>query len=95
MEVQPTAGRVLIRRQETKNTSKGGIILPDASKKKSQHGTIVAMGGRIRTEHGFSKYEFAEGDKVLFNSYSGTEIDVDGENMVLLEWTEIIAVIKE
>src|ERR1044072_6979392 len=95
MKVRPLHDRVLIKRIEEQETVRGGIIIPDTAKEKPQEGEVVAVGTGKRLENGtVIPLEVKEGDRVLFGKYSGTEIKLDGEELLILREDEILGVIE-
>ena len=94
MTVRPLHDRVLVKRIEEKETIKGGIIIPDSAKEKSQEAEVVAVGTGKRLENGsIHPLDLNPGDRILFGKYSGTEIKVDGQDYVILREDEIIGVL--
>jgi chaperonin GroES len=93
-KIQPLGDRVLIKPLEAEEKTKGGIILPDTAKEKQQEGKIMAAG-KGRVEDGkVVALEVKVGDKVLYGKYSGTEIKVDGEEMLIVKEEDILAIVK-
>lgn len=91
MTLRPLHDRVLIKRVDEKETVRGGIIIPDSAKEKSQEGEVVAVGSGKRLEDGtIVPLELAAGDRILFGKYSGTEIKLDGQDYLILREDEII-----
>ena len=94
MKVRPLHDRVLIKRVEEQETVRGGIIIPDSAKEKPQEGEVVAAGTGKRLENGtVIPLEVKAGDRVLFGKYSGTEIKVDGEELLILREDEILGIL--
>jgi chaperonin GroES len=96
MNIQPLHDRVIVKRVEEEEKTKGGIIIPDTAKEKPQEGLVIAVGsGRIQ-EEGKKKVplEVKKGDRVLFSKYAGTEINIDGEEHLIMKEEDIIALIK-
>jgi chaperonin GroES len=96
MKIQPLHDRVIVKRVEEEETTKGGIIIPDTAKEKPMEGIVVAVGsGKIEGE-GKKKVplEVKEGDRVLFSKYAGTEIKIDGEEHLIMKEEDIIAIVK-
>lgn len=94
MKVKPLYDRVLVRRLEEKEQVRGGIIIPDSAKEKPQRGEVIAAGGGKRLEDGkVIPLDVKAGDKVLFGKYSGSEITVDGEELLILREDEILGVL--
>ena len=94
MKVRPLYDRVLVQRLDTEETTKGGIIIPETAKEKPQEGKVVATGNGIILPDGTVKpLDVKKGDKILFSKYGGTEINVEGEDYLILREEEILAVI--
>jgi chaperonin GroES len=94
MKVRPLHDRLLVRRIEEKETVKGGIIIPDTAKEKPQEGEVIAVGnGKILDNGTKVELDVKAGDRVLFGKYSGTEIKIDGEELLILREDEVLAVI--
>ena len=93
-KIRPLGEKVLIKRLEAEDKTKGGIILPDNAKEKPQKGTVLAVGdGRLLKDGKRAEFQVAKGDKVLFASYAGTEIKVGNEEYMLMDETDILAVL--
>ena len=94
MKVRPLHDRLLVRRIEEKETVKGGIIIPDSAKEKPQEGEVLAVGnGKILDNGTKVALDVKVGDKILFGKYSGTDIKIDGEEVLILREDEVLAVI--
>jgi chaperonin GroES len=94
MKVRPLHDRLLVRRIEEKETVKGGIIIPDTAKEKPQEGEVLAVGnGKVLDNGTKLELDVKVGDKILFGKYSGTDIKIDGEEMLILREDEVLAVI--
>ncbi|MFW5733546.1 MAG: co-chaperone GroES [Oceanidesulfovibrio sp.] len=94
MKLKPLHDRVLVKRLEEEEKTKGGIIIPDTAKEKPIKGEIVAVGpGKINDKGDKIKLTVDKGDKVLFNKYAGTEIKVDGEEFLVMREDDILAII--
>lgn len=94
MNLKPLADRVVVKPAEAEEVTKGGIILPDTAKEKPQQGEIVAIGpGRISDEGKVIEPQVAVGDTILYGKYSGTEVNVDGEEYLIMRESDIFAVI--
>ncbi len=94
MNVKPLADRVLVRPLEAKEVTKGGIVIPDTAKEKPQEGEIVAVGEGRKTDDGkVIALSLKKGDKVLYGKYSGTEINIDGEEYLIIREDDILAVV--
>jgi chaperonin GroES len=93
-KIRPLGEKVLIKRLEAEEKTKGGIVLPDAAKEKPQKGTVLAVGdGKLLDDGTRAKFQVAKGDKVLFASYAGTEIKVDGEEYMLMDESDVLAIL--
>lgn len=94
MKVKPLQDRILIKRIEEEEKTKGGIIIPDAAKEKPQEGMVVAVGdGKVLESGQKVKPGVKAGDKILFGKYSGTEIKIDGEEHLILREDDVLAII--
>ena len=87
----PLHDRVIVKRIEEKETVKGGIIIPDSAKEKPQEGEVVAVGAGKREKGELIPLDVKPGDRVLFGKYSGTEIKLEGEELLILREEEILA----
>jgi chaperonin GroES len=95
MNIKPLDNRVVIKPIEAESKTKGGIVLPDTAKEKSQKGEIVAAGpGRLLETGERAKMGVAKGDKVLFGKYAGTEVKIDGQEYVIMKEDEILGKIE-
>ena len=95
MKIKPLQDRVIVKRLEEEETTKGGIIIPDTAKEKPAEGVIVAVGdGRISEDGTRQSLDVKEGDKVLFGKYAGTEIKINGEENLIMREDDIIAIIE-
>ena len=93
MKVHPLHDRLVVRRIEEKETAKGGIIIPDTAKEKPQEGEVLAVGnGKILDNGTKIALDVKVGDKILFGKYTGTDIKVDGEEVLILREDEVLAV---
>jgi len=93
-KVRPLHDRLLVRRIEEKETAKGGIIIPDTAKEKPQKGEVLAVGnGKILDNGTKVALDVKVGDKILFGKYTGTEIKIDGEDVLILREDEVLAVL--
>ena len=94
MKIKPLGDRVLVKRTEPVEEVRGGIIIPDTAKEKPQQGKVVAVGpGRLSESGDRLAPEVKEGDTVLFGKYSGTEIEVDSSELLILRESDILAVL--
>ena len=96
MEFRPLQDRVLIRRIEEEEKTKGGIIIPDTAKEKPMEGEVIAAGPGSRDDDGkLHPVDVKVGDRVLFGKWSGTEIKIDGEDYVVAKESDIMGVVEE
>ncbi len=96
MKVRPLGDRVLVKRLEEEEKTKGGIIIPDTAKEKPQQGKIVAVGNGRTTEDGkVIPLSVKVGEKVLFQKYSGSDIKIEGEEYLILREEEILGIIED
>ncbi|MGC1577808.1 MAG: co-chaperone GroES [Beijerinckiaceae bacterium] len=94
MKFRPLHDRVVIRRIEGEDKTKGGIIIPDTVKEKPQEGEVVAVGPGARDENGkLLPIDLKKGERVLFGKWSGTEVKIDGEDLLIMKETDIMGVI--
>ncbi|HEX3120233.1 MAG TPA: co-chaperone GroES [Candidatus Acidoferrum sp.] len=91
MNLTPLHDRVVVKRIEEKESIKGGIIIPDSAKEKQQEGEVIAVGGGKREKGELVPLDVKVGDRVLFGKYSGTEIKIDDEDLLILREEEILA----
>ena len=95
MKLVPLEDRVIVKRLEAEDKTKGGIILPDTAKEKPQKGKIIAVGSGKMLEDGKKQsMSVKKGDKVIFTSYAGTEVQIDGEERLIMKEEDILAVIE-
>ncbi|HZU41904.1 MAG TPA: co-chaperone GroES [Terriglobales bacterium] len=91
----PLHDRILVRRIEESETTRGGIIIPDTAKDKPQEGEVISVGkGKSNEEGKVFPLEVKAGDRVLFGKYAGTEIKIDGEDFVIMREEEVLGVLK-
>jgi chaperonin GroES len=96
MKFRPLHDRVVIRRAEGDLKSKGGIIIPDTAKEKPQQGDVIAVGPGMRDERGnLVAPDIEVGDRILFGKWSGTEIKLDGEDVLIMKETDIMGVVEK
>jgi chaperonin GroES len=95
MNIRPLHDRVVVRRMEEERTSAGGIVIPDSATEKPAQGEVVAVGhGKILESGDVRPLDLKVGDKVLFSKYGGTEVKVDGEELLVMREDDITAVIE-
>src|SRR6476646_8531093 len=94
MGFRPLHDRVLVRRVEAEEKSAGGIIIPDTAKEKPQEGEVVSVGTGARNEQGdVHPLEVKAGDKILFGKWSGTEVKIDGEDLIIMKESDILGIV--
>ena len=94
MKFRPLHDRVVVRRLDSEEKTKGGIIIPDTAKEKPQEGEIIAVGPGGRDEAGkLIPIDLKNGDKVLFGKWSGTEVKIDGQELLIMKESDIMGVI--
>ena len=95
MKIQPLHDRVIVKRVEEEEKTKGGIIIPDTAKEKPIEGLVIAVGSG-KSEEGGKKVplDVKKGDRVLFSKYAGTEIQIEGEEHLIMKEEDIIAIVK-
>ncbi len=95
MKFRPLHDRVVVRRIEAEAKTKGGIIIPDTVKEKPQEGEVVAVGPGARDENGkLVPTELKPGERILFGKWSGTEVKIDGEELLIMKETDVMGVIE-
>jgi len=93
-KIRPLGGKVLVERLEAEERTKGGIVLPDTAKEKPQKGKVKAVGdGKLLDDGSRAKFQVAKGDTVIFASYAGTEIKVGGDEFLLMDESDILAIL--
>ena len=93
-KIRPLGGKVLVERLEAEDMTRGGIVLPDSAKEKPQRGTVLAVGdGKLLDDGTRAEFQVSKGDKVLFTSYGGTEIKVGSEEYLLMDESDILAIL--
>lgn len=95
MKIRPLHDRVIVKRIEEEEKTKGGIIIPDTAKEKPSEGKVVAVGnGKLLDNGELQALEVKKGDKVLFGKYAGTEIQIEGEEHLIMREDDIIAIVE-
>ncbi|MBV8449114.1 MAG: co-chaperone GroES [Hyphomicrobiales bacterium] len=95
MKFRPLHDRVVVRRLESEEKTKGGIIIPDTAKEKPQEGEIIAVGSGARDESGkLVPLDVKAGDRILFGKWSGTEVKIDGEDLLIMKESDIMGVLE-
>ena len=94
--LRPLHDRVIVKRLAQEETSKGGIIIPDTAKEKPQEGQVVAVGPGRRDDNGkIVRPDVEKGDRILFGKYSGSDVEIDGEEHLILQENDILGVIDK
>ncbi|HEY0447167.1 MAG TPA: co-chaperone GroES [Allosphingosinicella sp.] len=94
MNFRPLHDRVLVRRVEAEEKTAGGIIIPDTAKEKPQEGEVIAAGSGVRAEDGkITPLDVKAGDKILFGKWSGTEVRVNGEDLLIMKESDILGIV--
>jgi len=94
MKVVPLGEKVVVKRLESQESTAGGIVLPDTAKEKPQQGRVLSVGdGRLLPDGTRAGHQLREGDRVLFDSYAGSEVVIDGEELLIMSEDEILAVV--
>ena len=95
MKMRPLHDRVIVKRLELERTSPGGIVIPDSAAEKPVQGKVIAVGnGKILDDGKVRPLDVKVGDKILFGKYSGTEVKVDGDDLVVMREEDVMAVIE-
>jgi chaperonin GroES len=96
MKIRPLADKVLVQRLEAQTKTTGGIVLPDSAKEKPQRGKIISVGdGKVLDDGTVQKLQVKKGNMVLFTSYAGTEVKIDGKEYLIMSESDIMAVIEK
>ena len=95
MKFRPLHDRVVVRRVDSETKTAGGIIIPDTAAEKPQQGEVIAVGPGVRNEDGkLVALDLRKGDKVLFGKWSGTEVKIDGQELLIMKESDIMGVIE-
>ena len=95
MQFRPLHDRVVVRRLESEEKTKGGIIIPDTAKEKPQEGEVVSVGTGTRADDGkVTALDVKAGDKILFGKWSGTEVKIDGEELLIMKESDVMGIIS-
>src|SRR5437773_10876603 len=95
VKLTPLHDRILVRRVEEEETTRGGIVIPDTAKDKPQEGEVIAVGkGKINEEGKIRPLDVKEGDRILFGNYSGSEIKLDGEEFIIMREEEVLGILS-
>ncbi len=94
MKLVPLGEKVVVKRVDAEEVTAGGIVLPDTAREKPQQGRVLSVGdGRLLPDGTRAKHQVAEGDRVLFTNYAGADVIVDGEELLIMDENEILAVV--
>ena len=95
MKIRPLQDRIIVKRMEEEEMTKGGIIIPDSAKEKPMEGKVIAVGnGKVLDNGQKTKPDVKAGDKVLFSKYAGTEVKIDGEEHLIMREDDILGIIE-
>ena len=95
MKVQPLGERILVKRIEAEEKTAGGIVVPDTAKEKPKEGKVVSLGtGKVNDKGEKQPFAVKEGDKILFESYAGTEVKIDSEEYLVMKEDDVLGIIK-
>ncbi len=95
MKIRPLRDRMIVKRIEEQETSKGGIIIPDTAKEKPQEGNVIAVGkGVIRDAGNLQKLDVKKGDRVLFGKFAGTEVTLDGKEHLIISEDDVLGIVE-
>ena len=95
MAFRPLGDRVLVKRVEEESKTKGGIIIPDSAKEKPQEGEVISVGHGARDEDGkHVAMDLKAGDRILFGKWSGTEVKIDGEDLIIMKESDVLGVLS-
>ncbi len=95
MKIRPLHDRILVKRLEEEEKTKGGIIIPDSAKEKPQEGKVIAVGnGKVTDDGKTVSLEVQKGDRVLFSKYSGTEVTLEGEEHLIIREDDVLAILE-
>ncbi len=95
MKIRPLQDRIIVRRIEEEEVSSGGIIIPDSAKEKPQEGKVIAVGkGKIGEDGKIQPLDVKKGDKVLFSKYAGSEVNIDGDEHLIIREDDVLGVIE-
>ena len=96
MNLKPLHDRVLVERDEQEDRTKGGIIIPDTAQEKPMEGKVVSVGGGARNENGqVVALDVKKGDRILFGKWSGTEVKIDGKELLIMKESDIMGIIEK
>jgi chaperonin GroES len=95
MKIRPLQDRIIVKRIDEEETTKGGIIIPDSAKEKPQEGKVIAVGkGKVQEDGKLQPLDVKKGNRVLFSKYAGTEVNIDGEEHLIIREDDVLGVIE-
>ncbi|MBM4048226.1 MAG: co-chaperone GroES [Planctomycetes bacterium] len=95
LKVKPLGEKILVKRLEAESKTAGGIVLPDTAKEKPKEGKVIALGeGKLLENGKRAEFQVKKGDKIIFSSYAGTEVKIEGEEYLLMSEDDILAVVE-
>ena len=95
MKIRPLQDRILVKRIDEEEKTKGGIIIPDSAKEKPQEGKVIAVGnGKIGDDGKIQPLDVKKGDKILFSKYAGTEVNLDGEEHLIIREDDVLGILE-
>ena len=95
MKIRPLQDRIIVKRVDEEETTKGGIIIPDSAKEKPQEGKVIAVGkGKVNEDGKLQRLDVKKGDKVLFSKYAGTEINIEGIEHLIIREDDVLGVVE-
>jgi chaperonin GroES len=95
MKIRPLQDRIIVKRIDEEETTKGGIIIPDSAKEKPQEGKVIAVGkGKVQEDGKLQPLDVKKGNRVLFSKYAGTEVNIDGEEHLIIREDDVLGVME-
>jgi len=95
MKIEPLGDRIVVKRLEAEEKTAGGIVLPETAKEKPKEGKVIAVGpGKVLDDGGRAKMQVKAGDRILFTSYAGTEVKLDGNEYLIMGEEDVLAIVK-
>ena len=95
MKIRPLHDRILVKRVEEEETTKGGIIIPDTAKEKPQEGKVIAVGkGKVDDDGDVTPLDVKKGDRILFSKYAGTEVNIEGEEHLIIREDDVLGILE-
>ncbi len=95
MKIRPLQDRIIVLREDGEETTSGGIIIPDSAKEKPQEGKVIAVGnGKVNEDGKVQPLDVKKGDKILFSKYAGTEVNIEGEEHLIIREDDVLGVVE-